>query len=123
MKSIIEDSHLQHLNLILIDKMVTDKTVSLEEAGNATSAFFHYSNENLIIQYLNKPGCNWFGTTNEEIKDMGRSFIEKFFHPSTIKYEFPKITSFYKNNNYNKVYLNLQQILDPRKMNLIYAWQ
>lgn len=89
------------------------KTISLEKGFNTTSGFFYLCDKNLFIRRMNNTGCKWFGISNDEINKMGRAFTEKYFHPDTLNYEFPKIISFYKNDNKEKQFISLQKIKNP----------
>jgi len=90
-----------------------EKTISLEKGFKTTSGFLYLCDKNLFIQRLNTSGCKWFGISNDEISRMGKAFTEKYFHPDTLNYEFPKIISFYKNDNKEKQYISLQKIKNP----------
>lgn len=89
------------------------KKISLEKVFNATFGFRYLCDKNLYIRRLNNSGCKWFGISNDEINKMGRAFTEKYYHPDTLKYEFPKIISFYQNESKEKQFISLQKIKNP----------
>jgi DNA-binding CsgD family transcriptional regulator len=90
-----------------------EKIISLEKGFKTTSGLLYLCDKNLFIRRLNKTGCKWFGITNDEINRMGRAFTEKYFHPDTLNYEFPKIISFYQNDNNEKQFISFQKIKNP----------
>lgn len=90
-----------------------EKNISPEKVFSATFGFLYLCDKNLCIRRLNNSGCKWFGISNDEIHNMGRAFTEKYFHPDTLNYEFPKIISFYQNENKEKQFISLQKIKNP----------
>src|SRR5690606_17177348 len=87
--------------------------LSLEEIGRLSSYFFHYNDIEFNMRYLNERGCRWFGMSMEQIVEMKEEFVQKFYHPDTIEFEFPKIKRFYDNYDCDTVYSDYHQIFNP----------
>ena len=105
----------QHLNLFIIDKLISQGVFEMEEIGEYIPSFFHLNNEHdLSIEYMNQPGCDWLELTSGEINAMGYEFLEKYLHQDTLKYVAPAVLNFYKNGDRSKVYCDFQQVLDLR---------
>ena len=60
-----------------------------------------------------KRGVDGFVLSMEQIIGMKEEFVQKFYHPDTIEFEFPKIKRFYYNNDCGTVYSNYHQIFNP----------
>lgn len=103
----------QHQNLIMYDKMLSSNEMTFEEAGKMTPQIFHHSDDNFNYQYLNKQGCDWFCMTCVQVVEMEGCFLQKFYHPDTLLFEFPKIKQFFNHNGEDVVYSNYQQIFNP----------
>ncbi len=113
MESLISVLDNQHRDLIEYDHMISVNHVSLEEVGRLTPDIFHCNDVNYNFRFLNEKGCGWFCMAKDHIINMGSVFVNKFYHPDTIKFEFPKIKRFCKTKNYDTVYSNYQQIFNP----------
>ena len=101
-------------NLFAIDKLLTQGTLSLEEIGNLIPTLFYVSHGDLTIDYINQAGCDWVGLTVEQIRSMGNSFLEEYFHPDTISSTFPRLRNLYQQQEPNPMYCDFQRILDKR---------
>ena len=105
----------QNLNLFILDKLLSTEEFALEEIGEYIPTFFHLNNkEDLSIEYMNQSGCDWLELTATEINAMGRSFLDKYIHPETMKHVAPGILDFYKRGDRSKVYCDFQKVLDSR---------
>lgn len=113
METLSEVLDAQHQNLTRYDQMLARRQVSLEELGELTPYIFHCNDADYNFQFVNEKGCCWFRLSREQIVQMGEGFFEKFYHPDTIAFEFPKIKRFYKNSDCQTVYSNYQQIFNP----------
>lgn len=105
----------QHQRLVEYDYFLSSKKLTLDEVGKLSGEIFHYSDENFHYRYLNPKGCKWFGLPKEEIVVMGNRFLKEFYHPDTLRLEFPKIRNHYNRNSQGSIFSNYQQIFNPGK--------
>jgi DNA-binding CsgD family transcriptional regulator len=113
MTTLIETLETQRQNLIRYDKMLSNRLLSLEEIGRSSPFIFHYNDEDFKFRFVNEKASSWFCLSNARILEMGEGFVREFYHPDTIKNEFPKIKRFYSNHGSDVVYSNYHQIYNP----------
>lgn len=97
------------------EHVLSSKKMSLEEVGIESKDIFQHSDENFNPQYLNPTGCKWFGIDHKKAIGGRGDFLKKFYHPDTVKVEFPNIKSFYDYHSPELVYANYQQLYHPAK--------
>src|SRR5690606_15163207 len=113
METLTEALETQHQNLIHYDRMLNAREVSLEEVGRICPDILHFNDSDYNFQFLNQKACEWFCLPKEQILKMGNGFIQEFYHPDTVKNEFPRIKQFYAKNDEGIVYSNYHQIYNP----------
>jgi len=119
METLTEVLDTQYQNLVKYDEMFSRKAVSLENVGQSVPYIFHLNDAEFNFLFINEKGCDWFGMSREMILRMGKEFPKKFYHPDTIKVEFPKIKLLCKSPDCQTVYTNYQQIYCPCKKKYI----
>ncbi|HSJ68550.1 MAG TPA: helix-turn-helix transcriptional regulator [Anditalea sp.] len=95
------------------EHVLSSSKMSLEEVGRESKEIFQHSDENFNLKYLNPTGCHWFGIEDEMAIDRKVNFFKKFYHPDTLKVEFPNIKSFYDYHSPEIIYANYQQLYHP----------
>ena len=113
METLTEALETQHQNLVHYDRMLSAREVSLEEVGRICPDSLHFNDADYNFQFLNQKACEWFCLPKEQILKMGNGFIQEFYHPDTVKNEFPRIKQFYAKNDEGIVYSNYHQIYNP----------
>ncbi len=113
METLIETLEIHHQNLIQYDRMLSSRQASLEEIGRSAPFIFHYNDAEFNFQFVNEKACQWFCLSRERILAMGEGFVRQYYHPDTIRNEFPKIRRFYNIRTSDTVYSNYHQIYNP----------
>ena len=106
---------IQAQNVFLLDKLFSLGNNIVEEVFDYLPGIFHTnSKEDLSIQRLNKAGEDWSQHTKDQMNEMGLEYFEKFSHPDTIKYVFPRFLKFYELGDDDKIHAEFQQLINPR---------
>ena len=122
METLTEVLDTQYQNLVNYDEMLSRKTVTLEKVGESVPHIFHLNDADFNFRFINEKGCEWFGMSRETILQMGKEFSKKFYHPDTVKVEFPKIKLLCKSLDCQTVYSNYQQIYCPCQKKYVLCW-
>ena len=105
-------------NLYLLDKLFREEGCSFEEVVDDIPGIFHANHKaDLSIKHLNKEGEQYTHFTKDEMNEMGYEYFEKYAHPDTMNYVFPRFLEFYNNADDEKVRGEFQQIKNPKTGN------
>lgn len=113
METLTETLETQHQILNHYDRMLSSHQVTLEEVGKLSADIFHYNDSDYNFRFLNDKACQWFCLSKEQIISRGDNFIKEYYHPDTIKNEWPKIKRLYNDAGSDAVYSNYHQIYNP----------
>ncbi|MEO1054434.1 MAG: LuxR C-terminal-related transcriptional regulator [Bacteroidota bacterium] len=102
-------------NLFIIDQLIAKKEKTVSEVGEQLHTFFYVVNQDLTISYVNPAGSELVGMGNEDIEEIGSSFLEKYIHPESQRTLYPCLMELFKKRDENYVYCDFQRIWSDRE--------
>lgn len=90
----------QNQNVFLIDKLLNKPNISPEDIGDIIPGMFHLNRKSdLAVEYLSKPGRDYFDMSLNEIHDMGVGFFDKTLSLETRQIVVPRFLEYSVNGN------------------------
>lgn len=80
-----EESNIDQVTLLLVDKLLNEKKFTIEEVGEILPVVFHTNSKKSILTYINHLGCNYFNLSLNELLCMGNDYAERFVHDIAIE--------------------------------------
>ena len=101
----------QQKELYVLEKMLSEKQLTLEEMESILPAFFHVNSlEDSSLIYCTKEGCEYLGIEHEELMPYSAEQLASINTPYTMEHIVPRFVEFYQEKDYYKVISAFQQI-------------
>ncbi|RMG59460.1 MAG: LuxR family transcriptional regulator [Bacteroidetes bacterium] len=114
LKSMTESEILiaQERQLFLIEKMLSQKKMTLEELDHLLPALFHVNSpEDSSLIYVSQRGCDFLRFEREEILPFSAEQLAQINTADTLKYITPRFVDFYQEKDDLKVFSSYQQVV------------
>ncbi|MGK7391788.1 MAG: helix-turn-helix transcriptional regulator [Candidatus Cyclobacteriaceae bacterium M2_1C_046] len=102
-----------NVNLLVVDKWLQEKKVTLEQVGQAISSIFYVSNANLNIQYLNPAAYNWLSL--DPLSEMGflHNDLRSYYHPRVSQKMLQRFSKINESHSDEEVFYDLDKVWFP----------
>lgn len=101
-------------NLFILEKLLKENPENYRAVLDLFPGMLHVNDaKDFAIIHTNTYMNEKFGMTTEEIRDMGREFLDQISHPDTAKFEAPKLIEFYNNTDGSDTYAFFQKAKMP----------
>lgn len=111
----------QNQELFVVEKLLSEKAITLSELEMILPAFFHVNSmEDSSLIYCSKKGCDFLGLDREEIMPYSAEQLASIVTTDTLNHITPRFVEFYEEQDFYKVFSAFQQI--KRKGKEGYEW-